>query len=104
RDPRFARQRAQLDPRARRIEAEEASDLTIRLSPPQLFEGQVFAEDTGKPLSFARVSLVPCEPRARLPGLREHVDARADADARFPVHHLPGTAFKVNACAPEGAR
>jgi hypothetical protein len=59
--------------------------------------------DTGKPLPFARVSLVPCEPLAGLHGLREHVDARADADGRFSVQPLPGTAFKAFACAPEGA-
>jgi hypothetical protein len=61
----------------------------------------VLAADTGRPLPYARLSVVPCEPLGDLFGLRHHVDARADAEGRFRVQPLPGGAFQVFACAPE---
>ncbi|MCI0689544.1 MAG: carboxypeptidase-like regulatory domain-containing protein, partial [Sporichthyaceae bacterium] len=95
RDERFARQRTVLDGLT------NEAILTLRLGPPQLLEGQVLAADTGRPLPYARLSMVPVEPRDELLCLHHHVDARADAQGRFRVQPLPGGAFRIYACAPE---
>ena len=96
RDDRFAPQRAALDVR------NADADLTLRVAPPQVFEGQVRAADTGRPLAHARLSIAPCEPLQDVPGRPEFLDARADAEGRFRVRPLPGRAFKVYTFAPEG--
>jgi len=110
RDDRFGRQLAVLESADRRVPARRdkrnepivsPDDITIKLAPPQLVEGQVLAADTGKPLPFARLSMVPAESPEGFridPQPRHHVDALADAEGRFRMQPLPGRKFNLFAC------
>ena len=103
RDERFARQLTVVGPAdgraAQRKFAVESDDLTIKLAPLQMLEGQVLAAGTSKPVPFARLSMIPCEtPEGLHPEQRIHVDARADAHGRYRIQPLPGGKFYLFAC------
>ena len=103
RDERFARQLTVVAPSDQQAAQPQpglpTEDITIKLAPLQLLVGQVLAADTGKPLPYARLSMVPSETRDGLrPELRLHVDARADEGGRFRMQPLPGGKFTLFAC------
>ena len=100
RDERFGRQLTFLNNRSgpQRGPTLPEKNITIKLAPPQVLEGQVLAADTQKPVPYALLSMIPVEPFEQLALVRHHVDARADAEGRFRMQPLPGGAFRVFAC------
>ena len=100
RDARFGRQLTLLNNQPDSVPkpAVPEDNVTIKLAPPQVLEGQVLAAGTQKPVPFARLSMIPVEPLEQLLLVRHHVDARADAAGRFRMQPLPGGAFRVFAC------
>jgi RNA polymerase sigma factor (sigma-70 family) len=94
-----------------------AEPLTVTLAGPRLLTGRVVAEDTGRPLGGARVSVVvgperktqdhytalAAAPDAAAAAPPVEMDGRADADGRFQLRLPPEEAYHVYVNPPEGA-
>jgi RNA polymerase sigma factor (sigma-70 family) len=84
-------------------DAEKAGHLVLGVAPPQVIEGRVVCEDTGKPVPNARLTVQTnkkSEQGYLIPvGL---VDGKADGQGRFRVSTNPGSGGFVIAHPPDG--
>jgi RNA polymerase sigma factor (sigma-70 family) len=89
RDDRFARQTLH------RIEI-SGEEATLTLVPPQVVEGRIVCEDTGKPVPRARLVVRGITRKENAPTF-EHgeIAARADEHGRFRVNSFPGNAVAI---------
>ena len=81
-DPRFARQRIQVDTDG----ASESKPLTLALEPARIIKGRVTDADTGKPIPHAQVSGLVLSTETQ--GILNEFEA--DAEGRFRANPLSG--------------
>jgi protocatechuate 3,4-dioxygenase beta subunit len=84
-------------------EPEKSGHLVLGVSPPQVIEGRVVCEDTGKPVPYARLdinSYAKSEEGYYTGG--GAVLGRADARGRFKISTYPGNTGFVIAMPPDG--
>src|SRR5579884_429729 len=82
---------------------EKAGRLVLAVSPPQVIEGRVVCEDTGKPMPYARLdinSYTKSEEGYYTGG--GAVLGQADAQGRFKISTYPGNTGFVMAIPPDG--
>ena len=82
---------------------EKAGHLVLGVAPPQVIEGRVLCEDTGKPMPYARLdinSYTKSEEGYYTGG--GAVLGQADAQGRFKISTYPGNTGFVMAMPPEG--
>lgn len=82
---------------------EKAGHLVLAVAPPQIIEGRVVCEDTGKPIPYARLdinSYTKSEQGYYTGG--GAVLGQADAQGRFKISTYPGNTGFVEAMPPDG--
>jgi len=82
---------------------EKAGHLVLGVAPPQVIEGRVVCEDTGKPMPYARLDINSyVGTKEGITGGGGAVLGQADAQGRFKISTYPGNFGFVMAMPPDG--
>ncbi len=75
----------------------------LQLAPDHHLEGVVKAADTGKPIPWARLSVLALDAVGGLTDVPSPIDVWCDGARRYRVRLHPGQSYRIEAFAPDGA-